>query len=167
MSAPLTTPFNIDAATSTAGDLLRLEPRGNPEFTAFTGRAIGDDQWHDPGARVLMGGRGCGKSHLLLARSAQHRQSVIATGTVFYPDGGRPRLLVEAMGVVSAEIPSWLLGRNAVDAWVSVWQLSIVGLLVWWMGADVRAVEAFGDWFGDLERLDRDRSLPGQPGQPR
>ena len=103
---------------------------------------------------VLRARKGFGKSHLLLIRSRNHRSSGVAGRTIFYPPG-RQHKLVDALSNLHAVIPRWLQSKESVDAWVLVWQLSILGLLVWITGAKSGARKEYAEWFGSMEALDQ------------
>ena len=50
--------------------------------------------------------------------------------TIFYPQGGRPRILVDALSNLNMVVPRWLQGKESASAWIQVWQLSILGHIV-------------------------------------
>ena len=155
MSAGITNPFNVDAALASEHELVRLPPHGGPAITAYCGIEQPAKDWDERGICVLKARKGFGKSHLLAVRSLNHRGSAAAGRTIFYPQGGRPRLLFDALSSLHVVVPRWLQGREAVSAWIQVWQLSVLGLLVWITGARASTLRGYADWFGSLELLDQ------------
>lgn len=144
-------PFNFDAATLAESDLARLPPHGGPAVAAFCGTGDAAIEWDDRGVCVLTARKGYGKSHLLQVRSRRHRSSAAASRTLFYPTGGYPRLLIDAMSPLHVVVPSWLRGRESAGAWVDVWQLAIVGLLAWITRGHLDGLKGFGAWFSPLD----------------
>ena len=166
----ISNPFNVDAALASEHELALLPPHGGAAIRAFCG--IGDPakDWEERGVCVLKARKGFGKSHLLAVRSLNHRGSGAAARTIFYPQGGRPRILFDALSSLHVVVPRWLQGKESVSAWIHVWQLSILGLLVWITGSRSATLRGYADWFGSLEQLDRiqKQNRPDAPegGQP-
>lgn len=148
-------PFNVDAALASEQELAQLTPHGGAAVSSFCGIDDPAKNWEDRGVCVLKARKGFGKSHLLAVRSLNHRNSHAAARTIFYPQVGRPRLLVDALSSLHVLIPRWLQGKESVSAWVHVWQLSILGLMVWITGARSATLRGYADWFGSLEELDQ------------
>ncbi len=148
-------PFNVDAALASEQELAQLPAHGGAEIRAFCG--IGDvtKDWDERGVCVLKARKGFGKSHLLAVRSLNHRASSFGGRNIFYPQSGRPRILLDALSSLHVVVPRWLQGRESVSAWVQVWQLSILGLLVWITGSRSATLRGYADWFGSLELLDQ------------
>ena len=148
-------PFNVDAALASEHELSQFPPHGGAAIRAFCGIDDTAKDWQQRGVCVLKARKGFGKSHLLAVRSLNHRNSTAAAHTIFYPQGGRPRLLFDALSSLHVVVPRWLQGRESVSAWVHIWQLSILGLLVWTTGARSATLRGYADWFGSLELLDQ------------
>lgn len=163
-------PFNVDAALASERELALLPPHGGAAVTAFCGTGQVTKDWAERGICVLRARKGFGKSHLLAVRSANHRSSDAAARTIFYPQGGRPRLLLDALSSLHVVVPRWLQGKDAIAAWVQIWQLSIFGLLGWISGARSDALQGYGEWFASLEALDQvhreNRPQVPEGGQP-
>lgn len=152
---PISNPFNVDAGLASERELALLPPHGGSEIAAFCGTDQPSRDWDERELCVLKGRRGFGKSHLLAARSANHRASGAAPRTIFYPQGGRPRILFEVLSNLHAAVPRWLQGRESTAAWIYLWQLAILGLLVWVTRARSDALPAYAQWFGSLDALDQ------------
>ena len=62
-----------------------------------------------------------------------HRSSVHAPRTLFHPGGGSGGrgLACDTLSRMQVEVPRWLQGRESVGAWCQIWELSILGLMVW------------------------------------
>lgn len=148
-------PFNVDAALASEQELAQWPPHGGAAIKAFCGVDESSGDWEQRGVCVLKARKGFGKSHLLLIRSLNHRNSGAAGRTIFFPQGGRPRALLDALSSLHVVMPQWLQGRESTAAWVHVWQLSILGLLVWITGARAANLRGYTDWFGSLEQLDQ------------
>lgn len=148
-------PFNVDAALASEYELARLPLHGGAAVTAFCGVEQQTKDWDERGVCVLKARKGFGKSHLLAVRSLNHRGSGAAARTIFYPQGGRPRILLDALSSLNVVVPRWLHGKESVSAWIHVWQLSILGLLVWIADARAPSLRGYTDWFGSLELLDQ------------
>ncbi len=157
-------PFNPDAALASEYDIARLPVQGGAAVRAFCGIDDSSMDWDERGICVLKARRGFGKSHVLLKRSLNHRDSPAASHTVFYPSGGKPRVLGDALSNMHVVVPRWLQGREAITAWLFIWQLSILGLLVWITGARSDKLSGYSEWFGKLERLDQAQAEGGKPG---
>lgn len=153
--APIANPFNVDAATASEYELVRLPPQGGSLIGAFCGAVDSVSAWDERGVCVLKARKGFGKSHLLQIRSLRHRSSAPGSRTLFYPHGGHPRLLVDALSSLHVVVPRWLQGRESIGVWVDVWQLAILGLLAWITRARVAGLRGYSDWFGSLEALDQ------------
>lgn len=148
-------PFNVDAALSSERELAQLPPQGGPAIRAFCDVGDASAAWEERGVCVLKARKGFGKSHLLALRSMNHRDSSAAASTLFYPQGGHPRLLFDALSSLHMVVPRWLQGRESGAAWIQIWQLSILGLLVWITNARSATLRGYSDWFGSLEQLDQ------------
>lgn len=151
---PISNPFNIDAGSASELELTQLPPQGDAAITRFCGQDSPDKDWDERDVCVLKGRRGFGKSHLLGLRSVNHRSSAAAARTVFYPRGGHPRLLFDALSSLHAVVPRWLQGKDAVAAWILVWQLSILGLLAWVTRSKSSSLPGYTHWFGSLQGLE-------------
>lgn len=152
----MATPFNVDAATASEHELARLPPHGGSSITAFCGVDDAATAWDERGVCVLRARKGFGKSHLLKVRSLNHRSSTTSTRTLFYPvASGRSRTLVDALSSLHVVVPRWLQGKDAGTPWLHVWQLSILGLLVWLTEARTPSPRGYSEWFGELEALDQ------------
>lgn len=151
----ISNPFNVDAALASEQELMHWPPHGGAAIKAFCGVDEPSRDWEQRGVCVLKARKGFGKSHLLLIRSLNHRNSSVAGRTLFFPQGGRPRVLLDALSSLHVVVPQWLQGRDSVSAWVHVWQLSILGLLVWITGARAANLRGYADWFGSLEQLNQ------------
>jgi hypothetical protein len=166
----ISNPFNVDAALASEQELAQLPPHGGAAVRAFCGLDTSAKDWAERGVCVLKARKGFGKSHLLAVRSSNHRSCSAAAQTLFYPQGGRPRILFDALSSLHVVVPRWLQGRESAAAWIHIWQLSILGLLVWITGARSATLRGYADWFGSLESLDQIRKLnrPDAPdgGQP-
>ena len=157
----LANPFWIDAAEAPPQFFTLMPPQGSRAVKAFCGIDVPDHDWHGRGLCALKARKGFGKSHLLQARSSLHRSSSYAKRTLFYPPPGPMYPPVDNLSVLSVVIPHWLQGRESVAAWVGVWQLSILGLLVWISGAQATSLRGYSDWFtslGDLEKVRTDNN---------
>ena len=166
----ISNPFNVDAALASEHEIARWPPHGSRSITAFCGIDEPTKDWDARGVCVLKARKGFGKSHLLAVRSLNHRGSTTAARTIFYPHGGRPRILFDALSSLHVVVPRWLQGKESVAAWIHVWQLSILGLLVWISGARSATLRGYSDWFGSLELLDQihreNRPEAPEGGQP-
>ena len=151
----ISNPFNVDAALVSEHELALLPPHGGAAIRAFCGMDEPSKDWDQRGLCVLKARKGFGKSHLLAVRSLQHRACDAAARTIFYPQGGRPRVLSDALSSLHVVVPRWLQGRESVSAWIHIWQLSILGLMVWITGARSATLRGYADWFGSLEQLDQ------------
>lgn len=120
-------PFNVDAALASEQELAQLPPHGGAEIRAFCGTGDLAKAWEERGVCVLKARKGFGKSHLLAVRSVNHRNSTAAARTIFYPQGGRQRILFDALSNLHVIVPRWLQGKESVAAWIYIWQLSILG----------------------------------------
>ena len=147
-------PFNLDAATASEKEITQLPPHGGSDIADFCGTNQSNYDWHDRGVCVLRARKGFGKSHLITIRSINHRDSKSSSQTLFYPSGGHPRYLLDPLTGLQGVIPRWLDGKEAIDAWVSIWQLAIIGLLVWISEADTTKNSEYVNWFGSLEHTD-------------
>jgi len=156
-------PFNPDAALASEYDIARLPVQGGAAVRAFCGIDDPSMDWDARGICVLKARRGFGKSHVLLKRSLNHRDSLAASHTIFYPSGGKPRVLRDALSNMHVVVPRWLQGRESITAWLFIWQLSILGLLVWITGARSDKLSGYSDWFGKLERLDQAQGEGSKP----
>jgi hypothetical protein len=150
----ISNPFNVDAALASEHELSQLPPHGNAAIRAFCGTDDPAKDWDARGVCVLKARKGFGKSHLLAVRSQHHRDSNTASRTIFYPQGGRPRTLIDALSSLHVVIPRWLRGKESAAAWVHIWQLSILGLMAWITDARSSALRGYSDWFGSLEHLE-------------
>jgi hypothetical protein len=148
-------PFNVDAALVSEQELAQLPPHGGAGIRAFCGMGDPAKDWDERGVCVLKARKGFGKSHLLAVRSLNHRSSTVATRTIFYPQGGRQRILFDALSNLHVIVPRWLQGRESASAWTHIWQLSILGLLVWITRSRSATLRGYADWFGSLESLDQ------------
>ncbi len=149
-------PFNVDAATVAEHELAQLPPHGGSAVTTFCGVDAAATDWEERAVCILRARKGFGKSHLLKVRSLNHRNSAAANRTLFYPQGsGRQRTLVDALSDLHVVVPRWLQGRDAATPWLHVWQLSILGLLVWITEARAPSPRGYSEWFGSLEALDQ------------
>lgn len=148
-------PFNVDTALASEQELAQLPPHGGAEIRAFCGMGDLTKAWEERGVCVLKARKGFGKSHLLAVRSLNHRNSAAASRTIFYPQGGRQRILFDALSNLHVIVPRWLQGKESVAAWVYIWQLSILGLLVWITRSRAATLRGYSDWFGSLESLDQ------------
>ncbi len=146
-------PFNVDAALHTDADFAKLPPQGGAVIGSFCGIGTADHDWDVRGACVVKSRRGFGKSHILGARSFRHRASAQSAKTFFHPRSGQGRMLFDSLSALNAVVPRWLRGREAAAAWCDVWQLAILGLLVWQTGARTEKLRGFDDWFGSLDDL--------------
>jgi len=166
----ISNPFNVDAALASERELAQLPPHGGAAIRAFCGVDDPTKDWEERGVCVLKARKGFGKSHLLAVRSLNHRGSGAAARTIFYPQGGRQRILFDALSSLHVVVPRWLQERESVSAWIYVWQLSILGLLVWITGSRSATLRGYADWFGSLELLDQiqRQNRPDAPesGQP-
>ena len=151
----ISNPFNVDAALASEHELALLPPHGGASIRAFCGMDEHSNDWDQRGLCVLKARKGFGKSHLLAVRSLHHRACNAANRTIFYPQGGRPRVLFDALSSLHVVVPRWLQGRESVSAWIHIWQLSILGLMVWITGARSATLRGYTDWFGSLEQLDQ------------
>ncbi|WP_374663759.1 hypothetical protein [Ramlibacter sp.] len=158
-------PFIVDAAAASEREMSQLTLRGATDIRAFCNADETRLDWNERGACVLKARRGFGKSHLLMARSANHRDGPAAGRTLFYPSGGHPRLLFDALTNLHAAVPGWMKGKDAVPAWVDAWQLAILGLLVWHSQARSEGLRGYDEWFGNLKRLDQIAARQAQPHQ--
>jgi hypothetical protein len=147
--------FGLDAANWNEDVLAQLPAHGGAAVQSFCGTGNSKKDWEDRGVCVLRARKGFGKSHLLLVRSRNHRNSDVAGRTIFYPQVGRQRKTVDSLSSLHAVVPRWLQGKESVDAWVLVWQLSILGLLAWITGAKSGARKEYAEWFGSIEALDQ------------
>lgn len=152
-------PFNVDAALVSEHELAQLTPHGGAAIRAFCGLDGSATDWEERGVCVLKARKGFGKTHLLAARSRNHRSSSTATHTIFYPQGGRQRILFDALSSLHVVVPRWLQGREAASAWIYIWQLSVLGLLVWITESRSATLRGYADWFGSLESLDQIQKL--------
>lgn len=150
-------PFDVDAALYSEQDLARLPPHGGAAVKAFCGIDDPTKNWGERGVCVLRARKGFGKSHLLAVRSINHRNSDDASRTIFYPQGGRQSRSIDALSSLHVAVPRWLQGKGSIGAWVQVWQLSIVGLMVWITGVKTESLEGYSHWFGSIEALDEVR----------
>lgn len=151
----ISNPFNVDAALASEQELMQWPPHGSSAIRAFCGLDDLAIDWEARGVCVLKARKGFGKSHLLAVRSLNHRSSRAASRTIFYPQGGHPRILSDALSSLNVVVPRWLQGRESAAAWIQVWQLSILGLLVWITGARSITLRGYAEWFGSLESLDQ------------
>jgi hypothetical protein len=158
-------PFNLDAATASEKEIARLSPHGGTAIEDFCGRSHNVGEWHERGICVLRARKGFGKSHLISIRSINHRDSKAANQTLFYPSGGYPRYLLDPLTDLEGVVPRWLEGKEAIDAWVSVWQLAITGLLVWISDVETLTLNGYAEWFGSLEELNAVHT-DGDTGKP-
>lgn len=148
--------FNVDAATASEHELARLPPHGGSAVSAFCGVDNSAIAWDERGVCVLRARKGFGKSHLLKVRSLNHRNSATSGRTLFYPvASGRSRTLVDALSSLHVVVPRWLQGKDAATPWLHIWQLSILGLLVWLTEARAPSLRGYSEWFGGLEALDQ------------
>lgn len=147
-----------------------MPTHGGAAIRGFCGLDEQAKNWDERGVCVLKARKGLGKSHLLKARSSNHRDNIAANRTIFYPQVGHPRPLIDALGSLHMVVPRWLQGKEAAAAWMNVWQLSILGLMVWITGARSDTLRGYADWFGSLEQLDQvqRQNQPSAPesGQP-
>lgn len=155
MHLGISNPFNVDAALASEQELMQWPPHGSSAIRAFCGLDDPAIDWDTHGVCVLKARKGFGKSHLLAVRSLNHRSSRVASRTIFYPQGGHPRVLVDALSSLNVVVPRWLQGRESAAAWIQVWQLSILGLLVWITGARSVTLRGYAEWFASLESLDQ------------
>ena len=151
----ISNPFNVDAALASEADLAQLPPHGSSAIRAFCGTNEPNKDWDERGVCVLKARKGFGKSHLLAVRSQHHRNASAANRTIFYPQGGRPRILIDALSSLHVVVPRWLQGKESSAAWIHIWELSILGLLVWITGARSGTLRGYADWFNSLEQLDK------------
>jgi len=151
-------PFNVDAASMSAQQLAKLPAHGGTEIRAFCGIDQVDHDWNARGVCVLSARRGFGKSHLLGVRSLNHRESAAASKTLFYPVV-RKSLPIDTLGGLNVVVPRWLQGKDAVNAWMQIWQLAILGLVVWIADARAPGLRGYADWFDGLS------SAGGSPDQ--
>ena len=114
----ISNPFNVDAALATEQDLAQLPPHGGAEIRAFCGTSEPAKNWDTRDVCVLKARKGFGKSHLLAVRSLHHRNSSAAAHTIFYPQGGRPRILLDALSSLHVVIPRWLQGKESIRQYV-------------------------------------------------
>ncbi len=147
--------FALDAANWSDHVLALLPAHGGAAVQSFCGIGNTAKDWEDRGVCVLRGRKGFGKSHLLRVRSRNHRDSDVAGRTIFYPQAGRQRKTIDSLSGLHAVIPRWLQSKESVDAWLLVWQLSILGLLVWITGAKSGARKEYAEWFGSIDALDQ------------
>ena len=159
-----------DAASTSEQELTQLPPHGGAAIRGFCGLDELAKNWDERGVCVLKARKGLGKSHLFKARSSNHRDSTSANRTIFYPQGGHPRPLIDALSSLHVVVPRWLQGKEAAAAWMNIWQLSILGLMVWITGARSGTLCGYADWFRSLEQVDQvqRQNQPGAPesGQP-
>ena len=148
-------PFDVDAALCSEQDLALLTAHGGVDVKAFCGIDGTTTNWGERGVCVLRARKGFGKSHLLALRSMNHRASNVASRTIFYPQGGRRSRSTDALSSLHVAVPRWLQGKESVAAWVHIWQLSIVGLMVWLTGVKTESLRGYSDWFGSIEALDQ------------
>lgn len=148
-------PFDVDAALCSEQDLALRPAKGGSDVKAFCGIDNTAKNWDERGVCVLRARKGFGKSHLLAARSVNHRNSNVASRTIFYPQGGRRSRSVDALSSLNVAVPRWLQGKESVAGWVQVWQLSIVGLMAWISGVKTETLKGYSHWFGSIEALDR------------
>ena len=148
-------PFDVDAALCSEQDLALLTAHGGIDVKAFCGIDGTATNWGERGVCVLRARKGFGKSHLLALRSMNHRASNVASRTIFYPQGGRRGRSTDALSSLHVAVPRWLQGKESVAAWVHIWQLSIVGLMVWLTGVKTGSLRGYSDWFGSIEALDQ------------
>ena len=146
----ISNPFNVDATNCTDSDLALLSARGGALIKSFCGLDEPAKDWDERALCVLKARKGFGKSHLLLLRSLNHRASDAANRTLFYPQGGRVSRPIDALGALHVVIPRWLQGREAVGAWTGIWQLAILGLLVWITRSEPKSLAGYSAWFGSL-----------------
>ncbi len=151
----LSNPFNVDAALASAHEIALLPPKGGAAIRAFCGVGDSGKDWTERGVCVLKARKGFGKSHLLISRSERHRASPAAARTIFYPQEGHHRKSCDTLSSLHVVVPRWLHGRESVAAWVHVWQISMLGLLVWIVGARSGSLHGYSEWFGSLELLDQ------------
>lgn len=151
-------PWAVDAASWKNLDFERLPASGGAEISSFcmisgtSGRDAGRSR---PDKTVLVGQRGLGKSFLLRVRSHNHRQLPGLERTFFYPEGRKTRDLVESLSSLSGAIPEKhpLRSASSGDDWSAMWQVAIIGLLVWRLADDLGQVNRFHDWFAGLTKL--------------
>lgn len=149
-------PFKLDATNATEDELAQLPPHGGRGISEFCGMSGASTNWDERGYCVLRARKGFGKSHLLKMRSLNHRSSAVANRTLFYPQVvGKPRAAVDTLSNLNMVVPRWLEGKDAVTPWMQIWQLSILGLLVWLTDARSSPLNGYSDWFGSLEELDK------------
>jgi len=161
-------PFDVDAALYSERDLALLPAHGGAAVKAFCGIDDPAKNWDERGVCVLRARKGFGKSHLLAVRSINHRNSNVASRSIFYPQGGRQSRSIDALSSLHVAVPRWLQGKESIGAWVQVWQLSIVGLMVWITGVETESLEGYSHWFGSIEALDQVRrhNRPDAPETP-
>lgn len=145
----LRNPFNVDAAILPAEELARLPAQGGMAIRAFCGLDDSAPDWDTRGICVLKARKGFGKSHLLAVRSLHHRDG--AADTLFYPRSERKGLLIETLSTLNVVVPRWLHGKESIAVWIQVWQLSILGLMVWLVDARSDKLPAYAEWFGSTD----------------
>ena len=104
--------------------------QGGAQIKAFCGIGETGKNWEKSDTCVLRARKGFGKSHVLAIRSTNHRNSSAAERTIFYPQNGYELRLIDALSSLHVVMPPWLQGKDAIDAWVQVWQPSIFGLML-------------------------------------
>ncbi len=166
----ISNPFQVDAASTPEQELAQLPTHGGAAIRDFCGHDKSATNWDERGTCVLKARKGLGKSHLLKARSSNHRDGNAANRTIFYPQVGHPRPLIDALSSLHVVVPRWLQSKESAAAWMNVWQLSLLGLMVWITGARSATLRGYADWFGTLEELDQiqRQNQPDAPegGQP-
>lgn len=163
LKLPEIDPWNADAAHLNDEDFERLGTFGDVDIRRFclpgsgSERAKVADAWTAGGKFVLVGQRGLGKSHLLAYRSHNHRNADKGT-TFFHPYGGQSRQLVEYLTLLSGTMTEkhWLRSRAAAGDWAALWQVAILGFLVWRLcDPDVRkGLRAYTTTFARINDLD-------------
>jgi hypothetical protein len=149
-------PFLVDAGGLDEIQLREFPARGGPQLLGFAGDKFSPNDWDEDYKCVVRAPRGFGKSHLLLWRSLNHRNSDVAKRTVFYPNsrfvkGGKTlRELAESLTSVSGNVPHWLKGKTRAYEWSKLWQIAIIGLLVWRTEANRDELSGYNSTFGTL-----------------
>lgn len=150
-------PWNADATHWKDSDFDRLKAFGDYEVLGFCqdDKRSAEDWITSISKCVLVGQRGLGKSFLLAYRSHHHRNAD-KVATYIHPHGGHPKKLVERLTSLSGAIPEkhWLRSSNAADAWGAIWQVAILGLLVWRLCDDRSSLRGFKETFAGIQKLE-------------
>lgn len=153
-------PWTMDAShpASRGREYLRqLTIYEDPIVAGFCEKRNSSRDWERETSKVVVARRGVGKSHVLAARSLNHREDVRGSKRfLFHPSGNEISNLVDLLFPQEAHLARShrLRAKDCVFEWSQVWQIAIIAMWVWKLSDDKQSCRTLPEYISVFPNVD-------------